>query len=297
MNDYLILAISLFAALLVSIIRKSYASSTSGKLHEILVFNALCAIISMIVFLVWGGAPKISTLTLLLGIAFGLVSSAYFIFNLQALKLGPLSYTQLFVSFSSIIPTLSGVMFFNEKIVFIQIIGIALSFVSLFLSIEKKGKEKKSSFKWLVFCLMIFLFNGLIGVMQKVHQKSDFASELNAFLIIAFLVSFMFSSTLTLITTKKQNPIAFFKEKDKKTQLILVITTIICGVFIAVNNKLNLYLAGVIDSAILFPILNGGGVLLATLASLFVFKEKLTLKQWIGILVGGVAIILLCNPF
>jgi drug/metabolite transporter (DMT)-like permease len=144
---------------------------------------------------------------------------------------------------------------------------------------------------------MIFLLNGLIGVMQKVHQSSQYASELNAFLIIAFLVSFLFSSTLTLILSRKENPLTFIKEKDKKSKFLLILSIIVCGALIAVNNKLNLYLAGVIDSAVLFPILNGGGVALATIASLLVFKEKLSLKQWIGIAIGAIAIILLCNPF
>jgi drug/metabolite transporter (DMT)-like permease len=249
------------------------------------------------VFLIWGGAPSVSTYTLILGIIFGLISGSHYIVNLQALKLGPLSYTQLFTSFSSIIPTLSGLFFFNEKMVFIQYVGIILSLVSLVLAVEKKGEEKKSSLKWLTYCLMIFLLNGFIGVMQKVHQSSQYASELNAFLIIAFIVSFLFSSTLTLILSKKENPLTFIKEKDKKSKFLLILSIIVCGALIAVNNKLNLYLAGVIDSAILFPILNGGGVALATIASLLVFKEKLSLKQWIGIAIGAIAIILLCNPF
>jgi drug/metabolite transporter (DMT)-like permease len=289
--------ISLFAALFVNVTRKRYASSTSGKTSEILIFNAVCALVATIVFLIWGGAPSVSTYNLILGILFGLISGSHYIVNLQALKLGPLSYTQLFTSFSSIIPTLSGLFFFNEKIVFIQYVGIALSLVSLVLAVEKKGEEKKSSLKWLTYCLMIFLLNGLIGVMQKVHQSSQYASELNAFLIIAFLVSFLFSSTLTLILSRKENPLTFIKEKDKKSKFLLILSIIVCGALIAVNNKLNLYLAGVIDSAVLFPILNGGGVALATIASLLVFKEKLSLKQWIGIAIGAVAIILLCNPF
>ena len=65
----------------------------------------------------------------------------------------------------------------------------------------------------------------------------------------------------------------------------------------AVNNKLNLYLSGVLDSAVFFPIVNGGGLVLTTFASSVLFKEKLNTKQWIGLIVGIVSVLFLANPF
>ena len=50
-------------------------------------------------------------------------------------------------------------------------------------------------------------------------------------------------------------------------------------------------------AAIFFPIVNGGHLILTTLSALVLFKEKLTVRQWIGIAVGIVSVVLLCNPF
>ena len=66
------------------------------------------------------------------------------------------------------------------------------------------------------------------------------------------------------------------------------------GITFALNNVINLYLSGVMNSAVFFPIVNGGGLTLATITSIFLFKEKLTPKQWIGIICGITAIIFLC---
>ena len=46
-----------------------------------------------------------------------------------------------------------------------------------------------------------------------------------------------------------------------------------------------------------FSIVNGGGLVLTTLAAVLLFKEKLSVKQWIGVAVGTASVVLLCDPF
>ena len=79
--------------------------------------------------------------------------------------------------------------------------------------------------------------------------------------------------------------------------LLPIILMVVSGIAVAANNKLNLYLSGVMDSAVFFPIVNGGHLVLTTISALLFFKEKLTAKQWVGMILGIVAVVLLCNPF
>ena len=72
---------------------------------------------------------------------------------------------------------------------------------------------------------------------------------------------------------------------------------VLCGVFSAINNKFNLYLSGVIDSAVFFPIVNGGGLILTTISAFILFKERCTKKQWGGLFFGILSVVFLCNPF
>lgn len=72
---------------------------------------------------------------------------------------------------------------------------------------------------------------------------------------------------------------------------------IVSGACVAVNNKFNLYLSGVMDSAVFFPVVNGGGLVLTTLAAVLLFKEKLSKKQWIGVVLGIASVVFLCDPF
>ena len=136
--------------------------------------------------------------------------------------------------------------------------------------------------------------------MQKVHQSSSHKGELNGFLVIAFCVSAVFSLIFAFLFKMREDKKESEGKKtaaDKKRILMMLALMLIGGVCVACNNKFNLYLSGVMDSAVFFPIVNGGGLVLTTLAAVLLFKERLTKKQWIGICIGILSVVFLCDPF
>lgn len=297
MYEYILLACSLFAVVLGTVIKKYYMRESVKGLTPVFLYNAITGLVSAIIIYFWGGIDKVSLFTLLLGIVFGLITTLQTITLLKAMEIGPMSYTTLINSFSTLIPTLSGALFFNEKIELVHIFGIILMIISFILSVDKSKNNDSASIKWLIYSIIAFICTGGIGVMQKIHQSSDYKGELNAFLVLAFVVSFVFAIILTLLFSKKENNPILQKNKSGKVNYIILLVIVIAGACVAVNNKLNLYLSGVMDSAVFFPIVSGGGLVLTTISALIVFKEKLTKKQWAGIVIGILSVILLCNPF
>ncbi|MBR2376418.1 MAG: DUF2304 family protein [Clostridia bacterium] len=297
MYEYILLACSLFAVVLGTVIKKYYMRESVKGLTPVFLYNAITGLVSAIIIFFWGGIDKVSLFTLLLGIVFGLITTLQTITLLKAMEIGPMSYTTLINSFSTLIPTLSGALFFNEKIELVHIFGIILMIISFILSVDKSKNNDSASIKWLIYSIIAFLCTGAIGVMQKIHQSSDYKGELNAFLVLAFVVSFVFAIILTLLFSKKENNPILQKNQSGKVNYIILLVIVIAGACVAVNNKLNLYLSGVMDSAVFFPIVSGGGLVLTTISALIVFKEKLTKKQWAGIIIGILSVILLCNPF
>ena len=87
------------------------------------------------------------------------------------------------------------------------------------------------------------------------------------------------------------------KALSKNTWILIVVIAVVAGTVFAMNHKFNLYLSGIMPSAVFFPLVNGVQLIAATLVSVFLFREKLTLKQWIGMVIGAAAVIILCNPF
>ena len=291
------LIVSMAAALLGTILRKLYTDKTQGSTAAVFLFNGIGSLVAALILFLWGGITTISPFTLILGSVFGLVTAIQTVTNLKALEVGPLSYTTVIISCSTLISAISGALFFDESIEAAHGIGILLMLVSFALAVERKADEKKASARWLIYCLVAFFCTGGIGIMQKVHQSSKVKEELNAFLVIAFAISFVFSMLCAAYMAKKERHDK--KQPRPKSALpwILAGVMLISGACIAVNNKLNLYLSGVMDSAVFFPIVNGGGLVLTTLAALLIFRERLTPKQWIGMLCGIASVIFLCNPF
>ena len=292
MENGILLTVSLVAALGGSIFKKLYTNRDS-RLSGSFAYTAVGCLVAAAVLFAWGGFGKASLFTVLLGVLFGAVTALQGVTNMAALQVGPLSYTTVIISFSTLISALSGVLFFGESIGLWQIIGMVLMLASFALANGGETGEKRANLRWLLLCVVAFLATGAIGVMQKIHQSSAFKEELNAFLVIAFGVSASLSGVVALLLRKKESG-SEENRNDRGGMMLLILLMLISGVCVAVNNKLNLYLSGVIDSVIFFPVVNGGGLVLTTLASLLIFKERLRTKQWIGILLGIASVLCLC---
>jgi drug/metabolite transporter (DMT)-like permease len=105
---------------------------------------------------------------------------------------------------------------------------------------------------------------------------------MNTFLLLSFIFAFIVSLIFTLALKKGQSLI------EKKT----AISSLSVGAIFSICNILNTYLAGVLDSAVLFPVLNIGTILISLALSVIIYKEKLDKRDTIIIILGALAIIL-----
>ena len=301
LNIPLTLTISLAAALGGTVAKKFYTDKEPTGLSGGFVFNAVGSLAAAVVLLCWGGFGATSAFTILLGLLFGAIVAFQGITNIAAQQVGPMSYTSVIISFSTLLSALSGVLFFSESLGWAQIVGIVLMLASFVLATEKDSDDKKkANLKWFLLCIAAFFATGGIGIMQKVHQSSSHRGELNSFLIIAFISSALLCAICAVITRRRERKARSDTDGEtanpKRAWLMLAIM-LIGGVCIAINHKLNLYLSGVMESAVFFPIVNGVGLILATLAAVILFRERLTKKQWVGIVLGITSVVFLCNPF
>ena len=288
--------ITLLANPVAGITRTYFSKNVSQTVAGYHLFNAVSSLVcGVTLMLLSGGDFRMSGYTLLMAVLFGLITAAQQVITSAALSVGPWSYTSVIVSMSTVITALSGALFFNESIRVTQIIGIVMMLGCLIFSVKKEeGDQKKKTLRWFALCMLACLFCGGVGIMQKIHQSSDHRGELTMFLVIAFICSFVFSTGSIIVQrygkNGKREP---FIEKKISTVLLAVLF-IAGGIGTALINQINLYLSGVVDSAIFFPIVNGGGLIMITVLSLVFFKERLTKRQWMGMALGAAATLLLC---
>lgn len=263
-----------------------------------------------IIFLLVIGLIKglhITPFTVLLGIMLGVAMALGSIFKLSALNCGPMSFTVMIITASMIIPAFSGYIIWDEPMSIWKVIGTAMMLVAAYFSTEKKkdASEKKRSTKWLVFSFLAFLFQGIIGVTQKFqreHKETGYNSDeqMAAFLIIAFVAASVLCLVSYLVTSANEKKsmagvdIAAMPEKSTgiSTQK-LVVCTLICAAFITFLHNINLFLSGVLDSAFLFPVQNGGTTMLSVVVAMTLFREKISGRRIIGFCIAMAAIVVL----
>ncbi len=290
----LLFVVTMTCRLFVETSNRNYSKKYSDNQLGFLFFNGVSGAVCALVLFIASFSLNVSLFTICTGLAYGVITMMSTMTRLHALSIGPWAYTSVIIALSTLIPTFSGVLFWDEKLTLLQIIGIVLIVVCVVMSVQKKQDDKKANKKWLILSLIAACCSGSLGVMQKIHQSSSHKNELMGFLIVAFLVSSLFS--LCILAIKKKKGTVLFSlvkpTENWKTKLGVILSLV--GLGMAVNNVINLHLSGVINSAVFFPIINGGHLVMVTLFAVVVYKEKLTLKQTIGVICGILSVVLLC---
>ena len=233
---------------------------------------------------------KWSVYTLFIGIIFGLFTITATLFSTLAILEGPISLTRILLNLSTLIAAFSGLIFWNESIAPLTYAGLTLLVVSFLLCTAKEKDGKKGTAKWILCILLAITGSAGLGILQKIHQLSDFSDELPFLMLVAFAVSDISAAVMYIRQRKKDQEV----QKKKLPTVYFVVTCIVCGVGNSLNYILNTYLCGVIDTAIFFPLVNGIPMLAALLLSFLVFREKLEKKQLLGFIIGMAAMVCLC---
>ncbi len=292
--NYVLLVFSVLSTMVSGIINSSYGKKKAKNEADFQLFNLFSSIFCSVVILITAfltSAELPSVYTVVLGLIFGVVTALGTLFSVKALGTGPVSYTTLITTSAMIIPALSGWIFFDENMEISKICGIVLMLISISLAVlNKEDSKRKTTLKWLVFALFAGAFSGLVGVFQKIHQSSQHKNELMFFLVIAFAVSSLYSAVMLLVSKSKQiKPSVKISLKNQNIYMFAL-----SGIAVSVPNMINLYLSGVMESIIFFPVVNGANLLLMLVVSLLLFKEKLTKIRWLGFFIGCIAIGILC---
>lgn len=286
--SYLLLVLSMAASLLNGCVRNSFGKKSGRSSADVSAFSLIILICAFLELALLAENFACSPFTAALGSLFGVLTLVGTIVGIRMLCCGPLGLSTVVCTASMILPALSGAVFWHERISLLHGIGIALMLIMLPLAV-KGDSQHAVSVPWLIYCTIGFLCSGLIGILQKVHQSSAFRQESDAFLLVAFAVSILGNAGLFWVGCRRGETVSCsFSPRRRNFWLALL-----ASLGVALPNKINLYLSGAMDSAVFFPIVNGGGLLLSLLAALLIFRERPTKRQQVGMAIGMAAVLLL----
>ena len=183
---------------------------------------------------------------------------------------------------SLIIPVCAALILYPEKNTFTILKGIAffLAIVGIYLSSTKGGKLSfDKRYLWLI--ILVFAGQGISdSIFNDFAQKFPNEGGYLFFMVLFFMATVSGILILTGKSFKKKNPL----------QLKSVFWGIIFGVPNFFSLVFFLKALGNMESSIVFPLVSMGVVVSSSLIGMFLFQEKLSKRNWIGILLSLCAI-------
>lgn len=253
------------------------------------IFVAMLSFFSMLFFLITDKGGLIFPIEM---IPYGIIAGFFYcmasFLTYVALGIGSFVLTNLFLSYSLLFSVGYGLFFLKEEVTVFTYVGLLLLFIAIFLVRSGNAKEREKgkgmiSVKWVLSVVLSVLGSGMFGVMQKLQQVKFERSCDNEFMI----VTLGFSTLTLLIVGLIMNGKEFFYILRHGSLYAGA-----AGISNGATNLLTLIANALVSLSIAAPIRSGVKIVMSFLISVLIFRERLTRKQTVGVILGTAALIL-----
>ena len=279
----ILLTLVVLAVTIQQVAKKAYNNKISGGVFSFAAASALCAL--LIFLLTSGGKLHFTTEFLWYSVGFSFFYCVSTVGSMLAIRTGSLSLTSLIVQYSLVVPTFYGLVALKEPVKFWLFLGIGLLLISLVLiNLEGRHETKQITLRWGIYAFLAFVGNGGCSTVQKVQQIQCGGQYKNEIMILSLALTVVTLFIFAFAVEKKQvagnlkGGLGWFA---------------VCGFANGAANYMVLILSNSMPASVMFPVISAGGIITTALVSVFVYKEKMSLPQKIGLLLGTVAIVAL----
>ncbi len=216
--------------------------------------------------------------------ALGLGAFFILVFNLMALttQRSGLSVVSVATKMSVVIPVVFGLIYYNESLGIFKFLGIVLALAAVYLASIKTRDGLKIRATNFIFPILVFFGSGIIDTSIK-FLEGEYVSKTDVPIFSATIfASAAIVGAFILIVHALQGKFQFrFRN-------------ILGGIALGIPNYFSIYFlvkalrSDILDSSGIFTVNNVAIVMFSTLLGILLFKDKLLPKNWIGI---GLAIL------
>ena len=274
---YLLLAIA--SSSLVAIVMRTSEKHIKGN-HGMLAVNYVICTVMAAFYSGFGNLfPQTEGIgfTLGLGIGTGILYLAGLLLVQLNIQKNGVVMAALFQKLGLVVQVLLSIVFFKERPELLQIVGVLICLAAIIL-INFEKEQTAIHFK--LGLLLILLVSGLCDGMSKIHEELGNMALSEHFLFYTFSVALVLCVMLILV---KKETVGW---KDVGFGILLGVPNYFSARFLLKALK-------DIAAVIVFPTFSVATVVVITMTGLLIFKEKLSRKQWIGIGMILIALVLL----
>ena len=225
---------------------------------------------------------KVSSLfaagSIVCGVSCGLMYAVSKTVMLKGYEATSVAFMTLCHSAGMSVPCIIGHFLWSEKLSVLSIMGILVTIFAITLLKDNRAATTKFKAKGIIFGLIIFLTSGGVMISQKAMGVYFETEGVSAYTLYSFIVPALILSLLS-----KPKTIKNINLKDKKTIGFCALGS---AISLSVIGFVMTGLASSVPSVILFPLFNGLGIIAVCIGSVFAFKEKLSIKNVVGLLLG-----------
>lgn len=261
---------------------------TSPKVS--LFFNSVLGLATAIIFFAVNNFKlSFSPYSAFLAMLMSAFVMTYNIIGFRILKQRSVAIYSLFLMTGGmVLPYIWGLVLLNESFSAVRTIGLIVIIGGVFLS---NFIGEKINLKQICMCLAVFVLNGLVCIISKMHQIEINYQCVSAieFIILGGIFKFFIAGFLFL-TLKNSEGQRSEKNNFSKSLIVIILSAVIGGT----SYSLQLYGAKSLPATVLYPFITGGSIVFSTLTGALLFKEKLSRKLIISVvlcLVGTIMFI------
>ena len=256
----------------------------NAKNSNAYIFNGIIALASMLFFVITDkGGFYFPKEILLYAIPSAICYCIALVFTYLALANGSFAMSMMILSYSIVFPIIYGIVFLQEKTSYFTYLGFAIIAISLFLTRgDTKSENSQFSFKWLFFIVVSALGNGFFAIIKKMQQVRFEEKCNNEFMIISLGIT---AGSLMIY--------GIIKDRKISISLKSSLCALLAGLTNGVTNMLTLVINTMVAISLSSPLNTGIKIVLSFLISVVIYNEKYLKRQYVGVALGTVALILL----
>lgn len=262
--------------------QKKYQTMAGASAKAVLKYHALLGAVSTIVYLVINKfSIQVSFISVGMAVLLASFVLLYTVLGFKIIAKENVSlYTLFLMSGGMTVPYIWGVAFLGDELTTLRTIGLLAILAAILLS---NSGVKKPDKKTLLLCITVFFLNGFFSVTAKMHQihpVSEYVTSSDFALLTVFVRTLLCVGVLLFMKNEPK-----LEDAPKIPYVKILPIIVIAALADSVSFVLQLVGATQLPATVLYPFITGGCIIVTSLAGVLVFRDKLSVRQWMSVAV------------